>query len=65
MILNIFINFYFRLEMNGVPNDVIAPRAIAYLAGKISTLSGDIRKALDVCRYILSSQPTPATSGKR
>jgi len=42
-----------RLEMNGVPNDVIAPRAIAYLAGKISTLSGDIRKALDVCRRAL------------
>jgi hypothetical protein len=32
---------------------VIHPRAIAFLAGKISSLSGDIRKALDVCRSVV------------
>ena len=33
--------------------DVVTTRAITFLAGKISTLSGDIRKALDVCRRAL------------
>jgi hypothetical protein len=35
-----------------VDSGVIHPRAIAFLAGKISSLSGDIRKALDVCRLV-------------
>jgi cell division control protein 6 len=47
-----------RLAASGVETDVIAPRAIAYLAGKISTLSGDIRKALDVCRRALEQAET-------
>merc|ERR1711936_1045347 len=34
------------------------PRAIAFLAGKISSLSGDIRKALDVCRRALELAET-------
>lgn len=29
---------------------IIQPKAIEFLAGKISALSGDVRKALDVCR---------------
>ena len=29
---------------------IIKPMAVKFLAGKISSLSGDIRKALDVCR---------------
>ena len=32
---------------------VITPRATAFLASKISSLSGDLRKALDVCRRAL------------
>jgi hypothetical protein len=36
-----------------VDSGVIHPRAIAFLAGKISSLSGDIRKALDVCRSVI------------
>merc|ERR1719153_1294513 len=32
---------------------VITPRAIALLASKISNMSGDLRKALDVCRRAL------------
>ena len=32
---------------------VITPRAIAFLASKISALSGDLRKALDACRRAL------------
>jgi len=39
---------------------VITPRAIAFLAGKISSLSGDIRKALDVCRRALELAETVA-----
>ena len=39
---------------------VITPRAIAYLAGKISSLSGDIRMALDVCRRALELAETLA-----
>eukprot|EP00092_Neocalanus_flemingeri_P022153 GFUD01024029.1.p1 GENE.GFUD01024029.1~~GFUD01024029.1.p1 ORF type:complete len:772 (-),score=294.74 GFUD01024029.1:140-2455(-) len=39
---------------------VITPRAIAYLAGKISSLSGDLRKALDVCRRALELAETVA-----
>ena len=36
------------------------PRAIVYLEGKISSLSGDIRKALDVCRRSLELAETQA-----
>merc|ERR1719244_603997 len=39
---------------------VITPRAIAFLAGKISSLSGDLRKALDVCRRALELAETVA-----
>lgn len=35
-------------ENNSEP--IIKPLAVKFLAGKISSLSGDIRKALDVCR---------------
>ena len=38
-------------ELGATP--VITSRAIAYLASKISSLSGDLRKALDVCRRAL------------
>ena len=37
---------------------VITPRAISFLAGKISSLSGDLRKALDVCRRALELAET-------
>ena len=39
---------------------VITPRAIAFLAGKIASLSGDLRKALDVCRRALELSETLA-----
>jgi len=44
-----------RLAEAARPGDtaVITPRAIAFLASKISSLSGDLRKALDVCRRAL------------
>ena len=37
-------------ELNNGDNPIIKPVAIKFLAGKISAISGDIRKALDVCR---------------
>ena len=39
---------------------VITARAIAFLAGKIASLSGDLRKALDVCRRALELSETIA-----
>ena len=39
---------------------VITTRAIAFLAGKIASLSGDLRKALDVCRRALELSETIA-----
>lgn len=45
-------------ENNPIP--VITPRAIAFLASKISSLSGDLRKALDVCRRALELAETMA-----
>ena len=35
---------------NDTDQPIIKPAAITFLAAKISTLSGDVRKALDVCR---------------
>jgi len=51
-----------RLQEGGETgvHPVITPRAIAFLAGKISSLSGDIRKALDVCRRALELAETVA-----
>jgi cell division control protein 6 len=38
-------------EFNGdSEHPIIRPAAVTFLAAKISTLSGDVRKALDVCR---------------
>lgn len=39
---------------------VITSRAVTFLAGKISSLSGDLRKALDVCRRALEMAETEA-----
>ena len=49
-----------RLQEGGSAHPVITPRAIAFLAGKISSLNGDIRKALDVCRRALELAETLA-----
>ena len=53
-----------RLEQGSTDSvtgqSVITPRAIAFLAGKIASLSGDLRKALDVCRRALELSETIA-----
>ena len=38
--------------------DVIKPAAISFLSAKISALSGDVRKALDVCRRAIELAET-------
>jgi len=40
---------YFYIKLND-EQAIIKPAAISFLAAKISSLSGDVRKALDVCR---------------
>ena len=45
---------------DGTGAPVITTRAIAFLAGKIASLSGDLRKALDVCRRALELSETIA-----
>ena len=40
--------------------DVIAPSALQYLGGKISSSSGDLRKAIDVCRRAVELAETTA-----
>lgn len=47
-------------KANESSTPVITTRAIAFLAGKISSLSGDLRKALDVCRRALELAETMA-----
>ena len=52
-----------RLEEGSRDNTghpVITTRAISFLAGKIAALSGDLRKALDVCRRALELSETVA-----
>jgi len=44
---------------DGAP-PVITSRAVTFLAGKISSLSGDLSKALDVCRRALEMAETEA-----
>ncbi len=41
-------------------NNVIAPSALQYLGGKISSSSGDLRKAIDVCRRAVELAETTA-----
>ena len=41
-------------------SNVIAPSALQYLGGKISSASGDLRKAIDVCRRAIELAETSA-----
>ena len=41
-------------------NSVIAPSALQFLGGKISSASGDLRKAIDVCRRAVELAETTA-----
>ena len=40
--------------------NVIAPSALQYLGGKISSTSGDLRKAIDICRRAVELAETTA-----
>lgn len=48
--------------VDGDVNQVVAPSALQYLGGKISASSGDLRKAIDVCRRAVE---LAETSSKR
>lgn len=38
--------------LDGEPSDVIEPDAIKLAAMKVSSISGDARRVLDICRYV-------------
>ncbi len=40
----------------GSAPDVIAPDGIKFAAMKVSSISGDARRVLDICRYVLQVQ---------
>ena len=49
-----------REAVNDQVGDVIAPSALQYIGGKISSSSGDLRKAIDVCRRAVDLAETTA-----
>ena len=44
------ITFTLLFPQAGLDTQVIKPSAVMFLAGKVSAVAGDARKALDVCR---------------
>src|SRR4051812_6525936 len=60
-----------RLE--GVPDNIVQPDAIQYAARKVAAVSGDARRALDICRRAVelveqsnanAAPPTPSKTGR-
>ena len=48
----------------GGSTDVLSTDAVKFAAMKVSSISGDARRVLDVCRCVLSPSPTlPSTNG--
>ncbi|KAI0882677.1 P-loop containing nucleoside triphosphate hydrolase protein [Annulohypoxylon maeteangense] len=60
-----------RLE--GVPGNIVEPDAVQFASRKVAAVSGDARRALDICRRavelaeadVRSTEPDPATPSKR
>ncbi|KAI1407464.1 P-loop containing nucleoside triphosphate hydrolase protein [Hypoxylon sp. FL1857] len=60
-----------RLE--GVPGNIVEPDAVQFASRKVAAVSGDARRALDICRRavelaeadIRASEPDPGTPSKR
>ncbi|KAI1373584.1 P-loop containing nucleoside triphosphate hydrolase protein [Hypoxylon crocopeplum] len=60
-----------RLE--GVPGNIVDPDAVQFASRKVAAVSGDARRALDICRRAVelaeaearTSEPDPATPSKR
>ncbi|KAI1104129.1 P-loop containing nucleoside triphosphate hydrolase protein [Jackrogersella minutella] len=60
-----------RLE--GVPGNIVEPDAVQFASRKVAAVSGDARRALDICRRAVelaeaetrTSEPDPATPSKR
>jgi origin recognition complex subunit 1 len=48
----------------GGRTDVLSTDAVKFAAMKVSSISGDARRVLDVCRYVLNLSLTlPSTNG--
>ncbi|OTA51924.1 P-loop containing nucleoside triphosphate hydrolase protein [Hypoxylon sp. EC38] len=60
-----------RLE--GVPGNIVEPDAVQFASRKVAAVSGDARRALDICRRavelaeadVKTSEPDPGTPSKR
>lgn len=60
-----------RLE--GVPGNIVEPDAVQFASRKVAAVSGDARRALDICRRavelaeadVKASEPDPTTPSKR
>lgn len=60
-----------RLE--GVPGNIVEPDAVQFASRKVAAVSGDARRALDICRRavelaeadVKNSEPDPGTPSKR
>ncbi|KAI1137071.1 P-loop containing nucleoside triphosphate hydrolase protein [Hypoxylon sp. FL0543] len=60
-----------RLE--GVPGNIVEPDAVQFASRKVAAVSGDARRALDICRRavelaeaeVRTSEPDPVTPSKR
>lgn len=60
-----------RLE--GVPDNIVEPDAVQFASRKVAAVSGDARRALDICRRAVelaeaeakAADPTPSTPSKR
>ena len=44
-----------REEREGREEVIVDPAAIEFCARKVSSVHGDLRKALDICRYVAAT----------
>ena len=44
-----------REEREGQQEVIVDPAAIEFCARKVSSVHGDLRKALDICRYVCTA----------
>eukprot|EP00912_Choanoflagellata_sp_UC4_P000563 UC4_evm1s348 len=48
-----------------IPDSILSPRAIDFCAAKVTSISGDLRRALDVCRQAIDTIERAAADAKK